>query len=240
MEIIKQLIPEGNRNHTGRTQIPKYVTIHNTGNYSPSAGARNHAQYLFNGSDGIASWHYSVDSKEIYQSLPDNIQGRHSGGRGNTEGIGIEICVNDRDGFVDACRLAAKLTGMLLDRHGLTIDAVKQHFDWSGKNCPMEIRGGQWGVTWEQFLGWVREDIWTEDVPAVFTRPVLRRAGSGEGVRYMQQRLLYKKQSLPGYGADGRFGGETEAAVRGFQAARGLDTDGVCGPLTWEALEDCK
>jgi putative peptidoglycan binding protein/transglycosylase-like protein with SLT domain len=37
--------------------------------------------------------------------------------------------------------------------------------------------------------------------------------------------------------ADGRFGADTEAAVKQFQSEHSLDDDGVVGALTWAALE---
>jgi peptidoglycan hydrolase-like protein with peptidoglycan-binding domain len=46
-------------------------------------------------------------------------------------------------------------------------------------------------------------------------------------------RLLQTKLAI---GADGRFGPGTRAAVVAFQRRRGLDPDGIVGPLTWTAL----
>ena len=44
--------------------------------------------------------------------------------------------------------------------------------------------------------------------------------------------------SLPRYGADGDFGGETAAAIKRFQARAGLAQDGVYGGDTHKALMD--
>lgn len=43
-------------------------------------------------------------------------------------------------------------------------------------------------------------------------------------------------QTLLGLEADGRFGAVTQNAVEQFQAANGLDPDGIVGPLTWAKL----
>jgi N-acetylmuramoyl-L-alanine amidase len=63
---------------------------------------------------------------------------------------------------------------------------------------------------------------------------VLRLGATGEAVRDLQQRL-----HAAGHASDdelGAFGPVTEAAVRAFQQARGLEADGRCGVETWAAL----
>lgn len=65
-------------------------------------------------------------------------------------------------------------------------------------------------------------------------RPTLRRGASGDAVREVQQRLRdwgYYEGAV-----DGKFGSQTEQAVRFFQSRNGLTVDGVVGPQTWAAL----
>jgi len=61
-----------------------------------------------------------------------------------------------------------------------------------------------------------------------------RRGSSGDEVRQIQQ-VLIRWGYLSGE-ADGIYGSRTEAAVRDFQAANGLNADGICGPLTLTEL----
>lgn len=68
-------------------------------------------------------------------------------------------------------------------------------------------------------------------------KPTLRRGSKGEYVTLLQTMLLNKGYQLPKFGADGSFGAETETALKLFQGDHRLATDGVCGRLTWEALE---
>lgn len=65
-------------------------------------------------------------------------------------------------------------------------------------------------------------------------RPTLRRGARGDAVRHLQDHLRAAGHD-PGR-TDGSFGPRTDAAVRAFQASRGLVVDGVVGPRTWGAL----
>ena len=64
--------------------------------------------------------------------------------------------------------------------------------------------------------------------------PVLQLHDRGVAVERLQG-LLVGASFDPGP-VDGDFGMQTDTAVRTCQGARGLDVDGVVGPLTWAAL----
>lgn len=65
--------------------------------------------------------------------------------------------------------------------------------------------------------------------------PVLKkRLGSQAGVPAMQALLNY--QNYPVGAPDGLFGTGTETVLKAYQAARQLDSDGICGEKTWQSL----
>jgi cell wall-associated NlpC family hydrolase len=72
---------------------------------------------------------------------------------------------------------------------------------------------------------------------AVVTKPTLRKGASGAFVVECQEDLLKLGYDLAHYGADGKYGNITMREVRKFQAAQGLVVDGICGPMTWAALD---
>lgn len=69
-------------------------------------------------------------------------------------------------------------------------------------------------------------------------KPTLRKGNTGVYVTLMQTELIQRGYDCGSKGADGIFGKDTEAAVKKFQGDHGLTVDGICGPKTWEALEN--
>jgi peptidoglycan hydrolase-like protein with peptidoglycan-binding domain len=68
---------------------------------------------------------------------------------------------------------------------------------------------------------------------AVQPWPLVRRDDTEDPVRTLQHLLRAHGKNVA---VDGLFGPATDAAVRTFQASRGLAVDGIVGPHTWSAL----
>jgi peptidoglycan hydrolase-like protein with peptidoglycan-binding domain len=66
--------------------------------------------------------------------------------------------------------------------------------------------------------------------------PVLKKGSNDPAVRDLQEALKALGQN-PGP-IDGVFGGQTEAAVRAFQQAKGITVDGVVGTITWRNIDE--
>jgi N-acetylmuramoyl-L-alanine amidase len=163
VQIVQDFIPKGRRNRPGYKLTPKYITIHDTANTQSGADAKAHANYVKSAAAAAipASWHFTVDGKVIYQHLPLDENGWHAGdgtnGTGNRQSIGIEICENRDGNRAQAEKNAAWLVAKLLKDYGLGLDRVKQHYDWSKKNCPAQIRGRKDG--WKNFLAAVEAHL---------------------------------------------------------------------------------
>lgn len=63
--------------------------------------------------------------------------------------------------------------------------------------------------------------------------PLAKRPSNTFPVRPLQHLLRARGHSV---GVDGRFGPQTEAAVKAFQSSKGLAADGIVGPQTWPRL----
>ena len=241
VKIHKDILDQEASNVPGRSMTPKYITVHNTANTDKGANAKMHARYQHNGSGGRqASWHYTVDDTEIYQTLEDNQQGWHAGdgrGKGNTQSIGIEICENSDGNFNKAVENAQRLIKKLMDKHGIPLDNVVPHKHWSGKNCPRKLLN-----TWNQFKAQI--DVAEKpkaSKPKKSSKPKNKKPKKVKGVIADIQNALNKQYGF-NIAVDNIFGPEThKALVKAYQTElnkqynAGLVIDGIWGPKTRNA-----
>lgn len=152
---------------------PKYIVIHNTGNYKPGATAQAHASSLRNGYISDMSWHIVVDDKDIFQCLPwgrgawhvgVNYGGRLFGTVNNRNSICIEMCVNAGYDYEKAFQNTVKACKMVMQELGIPADRVYRHYDICAKQCPAEIMARS---DWSRFKQLISE---TEVAPATGTQ----------------------------------------------------------------------
>lgn len=222
LNIIQDFIPQGNRNRPARNNPMNFVTIHETGNTRAGADALAHANFIKNPSTAV-SWHYTTDDRQTVQHLPENEDAFHAGdggGAGNRQSIGIEIAVNSDGNFRKAIERTAILVADICTRRNIPIENVRQHFDWSRKNCPENIRAGR-PMTWAAFLDLVRAAM-SQPAPETPTEPqapnmvnfcLLGVQAEIEG--YIQGGVTFvrARQLLEGLGYDVGWNGETSTVT---------------------------
>lgn len=143
---------------------PESLTVHNTGN---TASARNEARY-HNGNSNQVSYHVAGDDKEVVQLIPFNRMAWHAGdgfnGAGNRRSIGYEIAYSmdggysgsKSDRYKQAEENAALYIAHVLHQFKWGVNKLRQHNDWSGKDCPHKIRATK---TWNWFVGRVQQHL---------------------------------------------------------------------------------
>jgi hypothetical protein len=166
LNIQQMLIPADHTNRPGKHLNVAGITIHNTDNTDKRANAHAHATfvadtgyYKINGQKHWVSWHYTVDDREVWQSLPNDEIGWHAG-PGNSKTIGIEICMNDGIDQAAANERAAALAAGLLHDHKLGVDSLYTHHRWTGKKCPvLLLNGSKEGSKWSGFKALVEKGL---------------------------------------------------------------------------------
>lgn len=158
MNIVKNLVPQSKYNvKCPYTMSPSRIVVHNTAN---DASARNEISYMINNNQEV-SFHYAVDDKEIVQGIPENRNAWHSGdgenGKGNREGVAIEICYSKSGGdrFIKAEKNAVELIVDILKRYNWGIDKVTKHQDYSGKYCPHRTLD----AGWDRFIKMIEAEL---------------------------------------------------------------------------------
>jgi len=187
MEIIEMLAPQGSPCRPG---IPLLgfvgVTVHNTSNHSNGANAIAHANYLRgSGKNKQVSWHYVVDKDRAVRCIPENETAWCSGdgnGNGNRKTINIEICDNNDGNILQATENAVELCAMILRSRGITNVSghLFQHNNWSGKDCPYEIRRGN-PYNWNTFVNKVQAKLGGGSIVSSGADQILR---TGSKVRF--------------------------------------------------------
>ncbi len=154
VKVRKNIVPSNiaSKVTSKGTNNKKYIVIHETANTNKGANADAHGRLQANGNSRAASWHYTVDDKEVVQSFSDNVRCWHAGNvKYNNDGIGIEICVNSDGDYSKAVDNAVDLVKQLMDKNNISASNVVQHHAASGKDCPKYLRAGSKGITWTQF-----------------------------------------------------------------------------------------
>ena len=136
---------------------PTRIVVHNTANDAP---AKNEIAYMIRNNNQV-SFHYAVDDKQVVQGIPEDRNAWHSGdggkGKGNREGIAIEICYSKSGGdrFIKAEQNAVDLIVDILKRYGWGVDKVTKHQDYSGKYCPHRTLD----MGWDRFIKMIEDKL---------------------------------------------------------------------------------
>ena len=185
-KVIVDIVPKGYCIPNVKI-TPTSITIHNTGNVGASAKANhNYMKNINKSGERTASWHFTVDDKEIYQAQSTNYKCYHAGNStGNNTSIGIEICMfNDKERQRKCYENAIALVKVLLGYYNWGTDKVKRHKDWSGKHCPAWLIEGKFGFTWDWFKSEIVKKPNTNDSKALpYVVKVIYEGQDGLNVR---------------------------------------------------------
>ena len=157
VEIVKKIVPESKYGiKCPYTMVPSRIVVHNTAN---DASALNEISYMTN-NNYETSFHYAVDDKQIVQGIEENRNAWHASdgnGKGNREGIAIEICYSKSGGnkFIKAEQNAVDLIVDILKRYGWGIDKVTKHQDYTNKYCPHRTLD----MGWDRFIKMVENKL---------------------------------------------------------------------------------
>ena len=144
-----------NQNYYPETNKRKYITIHETANTGVGANADAHANFINNGAG--ETWHYTVDSEKAVCHFYHTTSCWHAGTyNGNTQSIGIEMCVNRDGNYRKTLQNTIELVQKIMKEENISSGNVVQHNYWSGKHCPTLLREGNSGMNWQQFIAGVK------------------------------------------------------------------------------------
>ena len=207
------------------TNKPKKIVLHHA-EASICTVQQIHSWHLGNGWSGIGYHFFVRKDGTIYRGRPENAIGAHVSGA-NTNTLGI-------------CAEGSYMTEIMPTAQLNAIKWLIQYLDNKYEQLPIyghrEVGSSNSGDDWVRRLqqecnnqGFSNQKV--DGIAGVNTLngcPTLRQGASGNITKLLQERL--------GVTADGIFGGNTRAAVIGFQNTHGLSADGIVGKNTWRKL----
>lgn len=207
-----------NNSYSGQT--PKYIVIHNTGNYSAGADAKAHAKAQHDGNFDGMSAHIYVDDSSVYQALPYNRGAWHVGvnygGRlfgtvNNHNSVGIEMCVQKGYNYEKAFQNTVDVCKQIMKQLNIPADRVVQHYDVCAKNCPSDIRAKSDWTRFKQLIGDFGEVVvdqyyrirksWTDSASQIGAYKSLENAKKGWKEGYIiydwNGKAVYPESAIP-------------------------------------------
>lgn len=191
----------------------------------------------------------------VYQTMPFNYRAPHAGGHATDTHIGIEMCEPDCIRYISGsdftCSNVPRAREMVRRTYLAAVGLFAQtcaEYGWDPMEDGVIIshrEGYKRGIAsnhgdpehlWRGLGLSYTMDTFREDVQAKMMNNVnaLRHGDKGENVKQLQ-RVLRLLGHYDG-NVDGSYGPQTTKAVKAFQAANGLESDGVAGPKTLDAL----
>lgn len=230
---------------------PTRIVVHNTAN---DASADDEIKYMNKSKEEggtQVSYHYAVDDKEIVQGLPENRNGWHAGdggnGKGNREGIGIEICYSKSGGdrFIKAEENAVELIVDILKRYNWGIDKVTKHKDYANKYCPHRTLD----MGWDRFIKMIETRLnGTSNEPKMNDNFLGDKGyfSTGDNHENIGKIAEFMYRVFPSYtdkkALGNYYGKYIKASIKEFQKRAKEEgnynstVDGYIGPITLQAL----
>ena len=81
------------------------------------------------------------------------------------------MTINSDANYKKTLENGAKVAAKVLKDENLTINDLKQHYDWSRKNCPAQLRANKDGVSWADFKAMVQTEMEGKPVPKPKPQP---------------------------------------------------------------------
>lgn len=136
----------------------------------------------------------------------------------HTKGMAADIVVSG----ANPCAVAYYAQFQLSGRGGVEVGCYP-----SGGYVHVDVRPGKWrAIKCDANAGY-------ETIPGNLF-PLVRMGSRGQAVKLLQRKLL--EAGFDPKGTDGIAGRNTIAAIKAFQKAYRLVSDGICGSLTWAAI----